>query len=219
MKKAAVPGLFLVMGILMCSGCGTKLDADTNTLYVEGNGKIEELTVETFDKDYYDKDELKEYIRSEVDSYQKDGGTGNVKMKKYEVKDQTAKLLMEYDSADSYSAFNDTKLYSGTVLQAQADGYDFELDFFAPGKEDAKKEKASDTEQTVGSVQEAVKTSEVLAEDDNKVVILQEDTAVLVKGEILYVSEHVEVTGKNTANVFGEGADSADAKPAYIIYK
>ena len=126
---------------------------------------------------------------------------------------------MEYDSAESYASFNDTEFYTGTILKAQADGYEFDLDFYAPQKEDTKKEKVSDTEETVGSVQEAVAISDVLAEDDNKVVILQQDTAVEVKGEILYVSEHVEVTGKNTANVSGEGADSTDAKPAYIIYK
>ena len=220
MKKAAVPGLFLMAAMLMCSGCGAKVDADTDTLFVEGNGKIEELTVETFDKAYYDEEELKEYINSEVEAYKADGGTGSVKMKKYEVKDQTVKLLMEYDGVDSYQSFNDTNLYVGTVLQAQADGYDFDLDFFVPGKADTKKEKVSDTEQGIdGSVQEAVKTSDVLAETDNKVVILQQDTAVQVKGEILYVSGHVEVTGKNTVNVYGEGADSADAEPAYIIYK
>ena len=218
MKKMTVSGLFLT-GVLLCSGCGAKLDADTNTLYVEGSGKIEEQTVETFDKDYYDEEELKTYIDGEVDSYHKDGGVGSVKVKKYTLEDQTVKLLMEYDGAKSYASFNDTEFYTGTVLQAQADGYDFALDFYAPGKEDAKSEKVSDTEEAVGSVQEAVKTSDILAEEDNKVVILQQDTAVQVKGEILYVSEHVEVTGKNTANVYGEGTDSADAKPAYIIYK
>ena len=218
MKKLTVSGLFLA-GVLLCSGCGVKSDADTTTLYVEGSGKIEELTVEAFDKDYYDEEELKTYIDKEVDSYKKDGGTGNVKVKKCAVKDQVVKLLMEYDSAESYASFNDTEFYTGTILKAQADGYEFDLDFYAPQKENTKKEKVSDTEETVGSVQEAVAISDVLAEDDNKVVILQQDTAVEVKGEILYVSEHVEVTGKNTANVSGEGADSADAKTAYIIYK
>lgn len=218
MKKLTVPGLFLA-GVLLCCGCGVKSDADITTLYVEGNGKIEELTVEAFDKDYYDEEELKTYIDKEVDSYKKGGGTGSVKVKKCTVKDQVVKLLMEYDSAESYASFNDTEFYTGTILKAQADGYEFDLDFYAPQKEDTKKEKVSDTEETVGSVQEAVAISDVLAEDDNKVVILQQDTAVEVKGEILYVSEHVEVTGKNTANVSGEGADSTDAKPAYIIYK
>ena len=64
-----------------------------------------------------------------------------------------------------------------------------------------------------------ISADEVLSEEDRKVLILEQDTDVKVKGEILYVSDHVKVTGKDTATVYGEGSDSADTGLAYIIYK
>lgn len=228
MKKTAGLCPAFIIAALFLSGCGkASMDVDANTLYVGSDGKLTEVIVEDFGKDYYDEDELKTYIDDAVESYQSESGKSDVAVKKYEVKDQIAKLLMEYDSSDSYAAFNKTEIYVGTVLKAQAAGYEFDVNFYTPeqsGEESAKTEDAQDesTEEVAANTGDAavsVSADTVLGEDNNRVLILKQDTNVQVKGEILYVSDHVKVTGKNTAAVYGEGADSTDAGLAYIIYK
>ena len=175
-------------------------------------------------------------------SYQEENGKSGVEVKKYEVKNGVARLLMEYDGYDSYASFNEAKLYTGTLRQAQADGYDFDVNFKTPdesaetGTEAATvPEEEAATENVIqGQIIEentetawepasetvsGISADEVLSEEDRKVLILEQDTDVKVKGEILYVSDHVKVTGKDTATVYGEGSDSADTGLAYIIYK
>ena len=158
------------------------------------------------------------------------------------MKNGVAGLLMEYDGYGSYASFNEAKLYTGTLLQAQADGYDFDVNFKTPDEsteagteaavvpeEEAATENViqgqiieENTETTPEPASETVSwisADEVLSDEDRKVLILEQDTDVKVKGEILYVSDHVKVTGKDTATVYGEGSDSADTGLAYIIYK
>lgn len=243
MKKTAGLCPAILIMALSLSGCGgVSMDVGTNTLYVGSNGKITEVIVEDFGEDYYDEDELKSYIDDAVASYQEENGKSGIEVKKYEVKNGVARLLMEYDGYDSYASFNEAKLYTGTLLQAQADGYDFDVNFKTPdesaetGTEAATvPEEEAATENVIqGQIIEentetawepasetvsGISADEVLSEEDRKVLILEQDTDVKVKGEILYVSDHVKVTGKDTATVYGEGSDSADTGLAYIIYK
>lgn len=228
MKKGTGLCPVFMIAALCLSGCGkVSMDVDANTLYVDSNGKLTEVIVEDFEKDYYDEDELKTYIDDAVESYQNENGKSDVAVKKYEVKNQVAKLLVEYDSCDSYAAFNETEIYVGTVLKAQAAGYGFDVHFYTPeqsGENDTETdfalgESTEEIAENTGSMADGVSADTVLGEDNNQVLILKHDTNVQVKGEILYVSEHVRVTGKNTAEVYGEGADSTDAGLAYIIYK
>ena len=244
MKKIWMLSLIMILGACILCGCGASANVDENTMYVASNGKITDVTVEDFEQDYYDEAELTSYINDAVAAYKADGSDGTVKVKKQQLKDGVVKLVMEYDGYESYAAFNEAKLYAGTILQAQAEGYDFDTSFFTPKQaEEGNTELAVDTVIAEASTENVIEGSlestetgtemsvpeeaqttgvlaqEVLQNDDYKVVILQQNTMVSVKGEIMYVSDHVTVTGKSTARVFGEGAESADAKLAYIIYK
>lgn len=92
---------------------------ETSTIIFNKNGSLEVNTVEEFDKDYYDASELEQTIDEAVSAY----GNGVTK-KKFEVRDGMAYLTMEYDTAEDYVSFNDTKIFEGTLSDAQADGYD-----------------------------------------------------------------------------------------------
>lgn len=245
MKKTAGLCPAILIMALSLSGCGgVSMDVDTSTLYVGSNGKITEVVVEDFGEDYYDEEELKSHIDDAV-SYYEDTGKSGVKVKKCEVKNGVARLLMEYKDAESYAAFNEAEMYIGTLLQAQADGYEFDVEFQTPEQSAEAETEAEETvlpeeagtenviegqiiEDNTETVYEpqadsqaltGALTEEVLSDETRKVLILEQDTDVKVKGEILYVSDHVKVTGKDTAVVYGEGSDSADTGLAYIIYK
>lgn len=192
--------MILCMGLL--SGCSKKTDVDTSTVFIEKKGKITSVDVEVLDKDYYDEAELESYITDHVNDYTSENGN-TVEMASFTVTDQVAKLQMQYDSYEDYTAFNGIELYDGTVVEAEAAGYDFDTDFISASDEDTKK----------------VSKDDVLADDNNKVVIIKANVDVKVDGTILYVSkENTKVTEKNKVSITGEGS-AEEAALTYIIYK
>lgn len=193
----------MIFCIGLLSGCSKKTDVDTSTVFVEKKGGIISVDVEHLDKEYYDIEELKEYITQHVEDYtEKNGNT--VEETSFDVKDGIAKLTMEYDSYEDYTGFNGVELYCGTVVGAQADGYDFDTEFYRV--EDAQK-------------QESVDKADVIAEDDNKIVIIKANVDVKVPGTVLYVSApDTDIRSKDVVSIVGEGANE-EAQLTYIIYK
>lgn len=118
----------------MLSACGSA-GITANTLELKKDGSIIEYTVEDFSASYYDADELKSFVDAEVDAYLAEND-GTIRVSRNEVEDQTAYLTVRYDSAQTYTDFNGTECFVGSIVQAQAAGYDFDLDFIAAGAEE-----------------------------------------------------------------------------------
>ncbi len=202
MKKIICVGFTMILCMGLLSGCSKKTDVDTSTVFIEKKGKITSVDVEALDKDYYDEAELESYITDHVNDYTSENGN-TVEMASFTVTDQVAKLQMQYDSYEDYTAFNGIELYDGTVVEAEAAGYDFDTDFIGASDEDTKK----------------VSKDDVLADDNNKVVIIKANVDVEVDGTVLYVSkENTKVTEKNKVSITGEGS-AEEAALTYIIYK
>ena len=202
MKKIICVGFTMILCMGLLSGCSKKTDVDTSTVFIEKKGKITSVDVEALDKDYYDEAELESYITDHVNDYTSENGN-TVEMASFTVTDQVAKLQMQYDSYEDYTAFNGIELYDGTVVEAEAAGYDFDTDFISASDEDTKK----------------VSKDDVLADDNNKVVIIKANVDVEVDGTVLYVSkENTKVTEKNKVSITGEGS-AEEAALTYIIYK
>ena len=64
MKRLGCIGLTIMICAGMLAGCGSSLEADTNTVYVSKHGKIVTMDVEQLDQSYYDETELKEFVDS-----------------------------------------------------------------------------------------------------------------------------------------------------------
>ena len=210
MKK--LYGIFLmILALGMLGGCSKK-DPDTNTVYIGKDGSVTEAAVEAFDKDYYKQEELESFIQDEIAEYEKTHEEKQVKLESFTVEEGTAKLLMDYESYQDYQDFNGRELFAGTVVQAIAAGYSFNTDFLPV--EDGKIAGEADTESTE-SPADAVSGSEVTKNEDYRVVVINEDTDVVVKGSIKYVSAgSVTLKDKKTASV-----QTVNEGVSYIVYK
>ena len=118
MRKACMAGISVLIGISMLAGCGKSLDADTDTVYVQKNGTVLSVDVETLDKDYYDETELKDYVTDAVSTYTGEHGKSAVKLENLSVKDGTATLKMKYKTPEDYTGFCS---FSG-IFQCAVDG-------------------------------------------------------------------------------------------------
>ncbi len=190
------------VGMLVFQGCGS-LKVDSNTISLQKNGRITEAIVEDFSQDYYDEEELRSYIDSQVDAFSAEDGRGQVKTSGYKVEDGKVHLNVRYEDADTYGAFNGVEIFCGTVVQAQAEGYKFDTDFVTV--EDGKANGTADTQT-------------VLGDDELKALIVRENTDIIVPGTIQYVSaEGTQVTAKDTVTM-EKKSDTSVAPLVYVIY-
>ncbi|MCI5917758.1 MAG: hypothetical protein MRZ75_00290 [Roseburia sp.] len=187
--------LSMLLGLSLLCGCGNKLDVEESTVYVQKNGSVISTDIEDFSADYYDEDELKDYIGDEISSYTSENGKKSVSLESVSVKDSVAKLTMKYKTAEDYTNFNGVELYTGTIVKAMAAGYDFGVDFVSVKD---------------GAVTGTATKDEIVDHDDYKVAVIKANTDVKVDGTIVYVSsQNVKVTGKNTVSI-REGYLAAD---------
>lgn len=201
----AALGCCIGMSMLL-GACGAKLDVQENTIALQRNGKILEAAVESFDQSYYDQEELNTYVQNAVDDYTAEHGKKSVSVTDSKVEEKKAYLTLQYENAETFSDFTGIECFNGSIVEAQSAGYDFDLDFYpvTDGKADTK----------------TVKGSTLLDDDDLKVLIVKENSDLIVPGKIAYVStEGTEVASEKQVNVTQKEQDTDEAVLAYVLYK
>ncbi|NLZ80917.1 MAG: hypothetical protein GX913_03835 [Clostridiales bacterium] len=195
MKKMQYIVFILLVIVIMATACSEKkLEANTDTVFIEGKNNIIGALVETFDKPYYNGDELQRFIESELALYNSEIDSTGIIVNKFEVTDEAAKVFLQYASQTDYAKFNEVEFFVGTVEEALEAGYDFNEDF------------VNYTKLT------KVSKEDVTEKKKNKVLITDEDTLAQVNGTIVYISDNVKEKSKKSAQLTGENL-------SYIIYK
>ena len=162
--------------------------------------------VETFDQSYYKEDELNSYIQNAVDDYTAEHGKKSVSVTESKVEEKKAYLTLQYENAETFQDFSGIECFSGSIVEAQSAGYDFEQDFYpvTDGKADKK----------------TVRGSSLLEDDDLKVLIVKENSDLIVPGKIAYVStEGTEVTSEKQVNVTQKQQDTDESVLVYVLYR
>ncbi len=207
MKKNLGRILVVAFGLTILTGCIGGLKVENNTVYVQKNGKITGASVESFDKDYYNAEELEAFVEERVSDYTTEYGEKTVKINKFSVEEGIARLNIKYAGYEDYARFNGVEIFAGTIPQAMAAGYDFKDTFL---------------EVEDGVLAGEVDAEEVLEDSDCRVVILNEKVNVKVDGEIQYTSaDYTSLAAEDTvAIVLPEDAmDGEELALTYIIYK
>ena len=205
MRKRMVALSCCIGMCMLMAACGTKLDVQENTIALQRNGKILEAAVETFDQSYYKEDELNSYIQNAVDDYTAEHGKKSVSVTESKVEEKKAYLTLQYENAETFQDFSGIECFSGSIVEAQSAGYDFEQDFYpvTDGKADKK----------------TVRGSSLLEDDDLKVLIVKENSDLIVPGKIAYVStEGTEVTSEKQVNVTQKQQDTDESVLVYVLY-
>lgn len=206
MRKRMVALSCCIGMCMLMAACGTKLDVQENTIALQRNGKILEAAVETFDQSYYKEDELNSYIQNAVDDYTAEHGKKSVSVTESKVEEKKAYLTLQYENAETFQDFSGIECFSGSIVEAQSAGYDFEQDFYpvTDGKADKK----------------TVRGSSLLEDDDLKVLIVKENSDLIVPGKIAYVStESTEVTSEKQVNVTQKQQDTDESVLVYVLYR
>ena len=210
--KKLLWGMAAAVSILTaCSGQSAPAFAPTeSSLYITSEGKVTSATVETYEADYYSADELKAFIEEVLTEFNASAG-GNSTAQSASVKEctlsgGTAKLLIDFGSADAYLKFMEqypdeessiqvTDLDITTVSDGVTKGY-------LVGKSFTKLAK----EQTTAAADEVMKQSKLYVAAVDGAALIQTD------GAIQYISEGVSVVG---TNMIQTPADEV----SYVVFK
>jgi hypothetical protein len=185
MKKTITTLLALVLGIGMLTGCGTDYATEESTVFVQKDGKVVSTDVESF-SDSYDEEELNNYVETMISEYTAQYGENSVTLNEVTVADGKATLILTYASPEDYSRFNGIELFTGSIAEALAAGYDFNVDFA----------------DVTGDTPTACSASAFTGEDGYKVVVIKTNANVNVSGKICYVSQkNVSLVDKKTISI------------------
>lgn len=132
-KKGFITGLLITS--MLWAGCGPMAkvpeEAVQNSLIIDKEGAVVSHMVDVFDKSYYDLEELKQMAVEEIAAYntaKQIGTTAPVSLK--EVKKTASSMAVvtyNYDSLATYGDYNNRTCFYGTVAEAKADGYNFDV--------------------------------------------------------------------------------------------
>lgn len=184
----------ILTAALFLMGCGNKFEPTESTIFITSKGEVQSAIMESFDKAYYDFEELSEDVEKQVKSYCLDVNEETVTVESLTQGDGEVALLMNYQTVEDYVAFNEVLLFVGTYAEAVAAGYVPEELHDAEGNS-------------------ITFDSEEL--DDLKVVVTEESICVQTSGKIRYVSDNVSIIDKKLARALEAGK----SHPAFILYK
>lgn len=193
MKKSLNFCLILI-AMLLLTGCSEKFEPTESTIFITSKGVVHSAVMESFEKEYYDFNELTENVENAVQSYCLDVNRDAVKINSLTEENDMAVLQMEYQSVEDYVEFNDVFLFAGTFSEAADAGY--------------MPDELYDTE---GQYEE-IDPEEL---GDLKVVVTEESISIQTSGKIKYVSDNVTVIDKKLARALEAGK----SHPAFVLYK
>ena len=213
MKKFMSMILVFALTASVLTGCGG-FKTDESAIKVNKNGSVIQATIDTLDQDYYDSDELKEYVEGLVSAYLAENDA-TIKMTKFKVSDDVVTMYMTYDNAETYSDFNGTTLFVGTVAEALAAGYDFDTTFYTITNGASADADSSGNASISGNASGDAVSGDVTDTLDANVVILSESISVTVPGTITYVSAN----GTKMTSLKSVSIDNDASELTYIVYE
>lgn len=189
--KKIVLNIFFFLCLFVFIGCGKQKEelkageVKENTLLIQEDGSVQFCVVEEFEKDYYKKDELKDFIDKEIAKYNNEVGEKKVAVDSLEVKDNTASVVFGFQSIEDYAQFNQVKASIMTIEEAKQ--IDNIPNVFIG---------ASESESSV---------EKETALEKGTVVIVNEELNVKVSGNIKYYSSGI-LLNDNTLQTAGQGS-------------
>lgn len=196
MKKKGL--VCLLLTCLFLTGCsknpGLKAEELTaDTLYISKDGSIVSGIVESFDKEYYVKEELESFIEEEIEDYNSQSEKDRIKLSSLAIEEKgQARMVIRYASIEDYAAVNKNQASLLSFEEAYAQG-------LLP---DTMKNMADGSSTSLESIK---------AEAQNKVAIITEEYDVILDGTVLY---YQNCAAKSTESVHTSGTETS-----IIIFK
>lgn len=195
-KKEAL-FLALVLGCAaVLAGCESKQAEFTKSgIEVFEDDTINAMIIENFTADYYQMEELTQFVAEDVASYNTEMGSTAVTVGESSMENGTIRLNLTFQNFDAYNGYMPEEVFIGNLQGAYDRGYDFER-----------------TLNTAGKDGQVIAREDLMNMGNSKVVVVTGDICVRCPSKILYYSTGMTLLDSNTVSADTEGN-------YFIIYK
>ena len=164
------------------------LTRDRSTVYIRENGKVAGIFFESFDREYYDGEELRDYVETEVSDQNAKRGKNDVQINYFKVKNGLAKVGLLFSDLEAYNTFNVSDFQDGETQEMLE----------VCGEKKIKSFYTTDGERIGQDEMEL---------EDTRLVIGNEPIQVKIDGKILYTTKDVELNEdhEDEATLSGDG--------------
>lgn len=214
-KKRYLTLAVIMLALVMLAGCSKKtstyaVEYKSGAVLVKKDGEIEVTYREEFDEKLYDKAELEEMAKEEIDEFNSKYSDDNgMAFKSLLVRKNKAKLVVTFATAEDYVLYNEKYVDSERVIKMFVGTYQEAVD---AGYEPSEK-----LYKVTGKKKEKVNKSDIENIEDLMVVYTTKGTSVSVEGKYKYVNKYVsfeklEEDGDYIAN-------TSDMSQNFILYE
>ncbi|ROR26325.1 hypothetical protein EDD66_10847 [Mobilisporobacter senegalensis] len=187
--KRYVLYILLMISLFILTSCNgnENLAADdikVNTVLIKGNGGIQSAMVGDFDKSYYSEEEFKNFVDEEISEYNQTKTKDAVSMKFFEIKDNIARVILNFSNIENYALFNNVGAEYITTREAM--DHENIPDEFVSAKDGTK-----------------VSKEEALIDEKCRVIILSEPLDIRVEGKVKYYANSVLLNDKAVQSTEG----------------
>lgn len=207
MKRISKTGVGILLIVLMMTGCGEAKVPDTidrPMISIAKSGEVTEYLVGEIDgKDYYSISELSSMAAAEAARYNTANQTGTTTPVKLEKVEALAPgtgnvcVVYRYDSAESYTGFNERSLFYGTVSEAVGQGYSIGISL----------------KSVSGKKEEILTADQVKQATDKQLIIAPQGVHVYCPGKVEYISDNAVMAEDGSVDT------TAAEDPVYILLK
>lgn len=212
-KRYLVFVLICICSLLACS-CNKSKDKD----YIDLNNGESGITIkgkkviyqikEEFNKDYYDKDDIKKQVEDEVDEFVKAKGKDSAELEEFEVEDNSCHVVIEFAGMDKFCEY---------VNECEKPIEDFHI--FKGKYGDIDREVFGEGENLI----DAKIATKAEFEDDvpvnSKITAVDSDTKVLVLNKALKVKTEDDIKAVSMGVVVKDNIAATNGDMCYIVYK
>ena len=216
MKKKKALILAVSMAILTgCSGTGAEqvFAPSESSLYITSEGAVTSATVETYENDYYSAEELKAFAEEMLAEFNSSVGSASgentksaASVKECTMADGVAKLLIDFQDAETYLTFMEQYPDEESSIQLSA------LDVTTVSDGITKGYLVGESFTKIAGESKAVSADEVMKQSKLFVAAVEGASLIQTDGAIQYISDGVTVVGTNQVQT---PADQV----SYVVFK
>ncbi len=194
-----------------CSGQNAPAFAPTeSSLYITSEGKVTSATIETYEADYYSADELKASVEEVLADFNASAGSDSTVqsalIRECTLADGTAKLLIDFATADAYLDFMEQYPDGESPIQVA------DLDITTVSDGVTKGYLVGKSFTKLAKENEAVAADEVMKQSKWYVAAVDGAALIQTDGNIQYISEGVSIVGTNMIQ-------TPEDEVSYVVFK
>lgn len=186
----------MMVCVVWLAGCESDQAEFTKSgIEVSEDNTINAVIIENFTADYYQMEELKQFVAEDVANYNTELGSTAVTVGESSMENGTIRLNLSFQSFDAYNGYMPEEVFIGDLQGAYDRGYNFDR-----------------TLNTAGKDGQTIARADLMNMGNSKVIVVTGDLCVRCPSKILYYSTGMTLLDSQTV--------SADTAGNYfIIYK